>query len=589
MLQLPSPQPPALACSGTPRPSSPAQPSDSYANWGTLVLGRGAARPEPNNYVIPEFCATANYSQVVNGAWGWSDQNCDDLYIAICKVAAAPPPAPPPPPPSPPPPLPPLDNMYVSPLTRTTYIIPGSRQTFYAADKECKALGGLLVVYATLGEQQEVENAFMKRGWFADPSTRFYWMGLAVAPYSSWPKFVWLSSESPDDTRYSHWGVFMPGQHKEPNNIFREEYCAGANRSEVYGGAFGWSDENCARPSIFICEVEQKSPPPPSPFPPEADSFYLNPSKASFTANNSYLYYNQPLPYFKAMQFCADSGGYLAVYNSVLEQKEVEKYFVGQGTLNTSLATRNYWLGYRVISNWPRFEPVAPSATGYTHWGTYQPGFRKEPNQVSGPELCACANSTEIYGGAWGWADAPCALQLPFMCMLNRPPSPPPPSAPLPPLAPEAPPPDQPDFPAGPELTSPPPPPPPPPPSPPSPRPPPPPGRPPRSPRPPSPSPEPPSPPPPSPRPPPPPRPPSPPPPSPVPPPPSPVRLKPFPPPGGKRGAAEVKQRPPPPAKAGARKPAAAPGGSSKQQTRQPPPAKASTKAGSSKVAAGLG
>ena len=238
----------------------------------------------------------------------------------------------------------------------------------------------MLVVYATLGEQQEVENAFMKRGWFADPSTRFYWMGLAVAPYSSWPKFVWVSSESPDDTRYSHWGVFMPGQHQEPNNIFREEYCAGANRSEAYGGVFGWSDENCARPSIFMCEIEQKSPPPPSPFP----------------------------------------------------QKEVEKYFVGQGTLNTSLATRNYWLGYQVISNWPRFEPVAPSATGYTHWGTYQPGFRKEPNQVSAPELCACANSTEVYGGAWGWADAPCALQLPFICMLNRPPllllPPPPPS-----------------------------------------------------------------------------------------------------------------------------------------------------------------
>jgi hypothetical protein len=118
---------------------------------------------------------------------------------------------------------------------------------------------------------------------------------------------------------------------------------------------FGWSDENCARPSIFMCEIEQKSPPPPSPFP----------------------------------------------------QKEGEKYFVGQGTLNTSLATRNYWLGYQVISNWPRFEPVAPSATGYTHWGTYQPGFRKEPNQVSAPELCACEScpvAQPAQSARWGAA-----------------------------------------------------------------------------------------------------------------------------------------------------------------------------------------
>ena len=320
-------------------------------------------------------------------------------------------------------------------------------------------MGGLLAVYNSMAKQQEVENAFVKKGWFGDKMSEFYWMGLAIAPYSEWPKFLWLNSQEPPITRYEHWGVFMPGQHQEPNNIFREEFCAGANRSQAYGGAFGWSDANCAYPSIYICEIKQASPPPPSPMPPEALGYYSNPSKTSFTAGNTYNLINQPMPYFKALQYCFDTNGYLAVYSSVLEQKEVERYYTAQGTLNSSLISRNYWLGYRVISTWPRFEPVRASSSGYTHWGTYQPGFRKEPNQVTGPELCACANSTQVYGSAWGWADAPCALALPFMCMLNPPPSPPPPDVPLPPEQPPTPPPDAPNFPGCTEHPSPPPPP----------------------------------------------------------------------------------------------------------------------------------
>jgi hypothetical protein len=518
--------------------------------------------------VVPEFCVSANYSQSTNGMWGWSDQNCDDKYIFICKIAASPPPSPLPPPPRPPPPRPPLDNTYVSPLTGTTYVAQPIPLTFFAALDVCKAMGGLLVGYSGMAKQQEVEAAFLKKGWFGDRQSQFYWMGLAVAPYSSWPRFLWLNSQEPPTTRYEHWGVFMPGQHQEPNNIFRDELCAGANRSQVYAGAFGWSDENCASPAMYICEIKQASPPPPSPQPPEATAMYSNPSPTSGTKGNKYLLVNQPLAYFKALQYCADSNGYLAVYNSVLEQKEVEKYYTTQGVLNSSLTSRNYWLGYRVISTWPLFEPVYPSTSGYTHWGTYQPGFRKEPNQVTGPELCAAANSTQVYGSAWGWADAPCAMALPFMCMLNPSPSPPPPDVPPPPEQPPTPPPDAPDFPGGPEQPSPPPPP-----MPPSPHTPASPGQPPHSPPPPRPSPEPPSPPPPSPRPPPPPKPPSPRPPTPGPPPPSPVRLNPFPPP--KKNAAEVKAQvkaPPPKAEVKAQVKAPPPKAVVKAQVKAPPP-----------------
>jgi hypothetical protein len=47
----------------------------------------GDERQEPNNAFPPEFCAVANYTQKFEDAWGWSDQNCEDVFIAICKIA----------------------------------------------------------------------------------------------------------------------------------------------------------------------------------------------------------------------------------------------------------------------------------------------------------------------------------------------------------------------------------------------------------------------------------------------------------------------------------------------------------------------
>ncbi len=553
------------------KPSNSIEPSAVYSNWGIMTDSTGTAFPEPNNFHIPEFCVAANYSQLVEEAWGWADANCDSKLIFMCKVPASPPPSPPPPPPSPTPPPPPLDNTYTSPKSRNTYVIPGQQLTFYGAKEQCEILGGQLVVHGSFEEQQEVEAAFMAKGWFATPKSngQFYWMGLAVAPYSTWPDFVWLSSQSLKDTRYSHWGVYNPGAHLEPNNIIREELCAGANRTQAYGGAFGWSDENCARLALFICELQASQPPPPSPAPPEELSYYFNPKKTSFTMNSTYMLYNQPMPYFKAMQFCIDRGGYLTVYNSLMEQREVERFFISIGLLGSAKYSEHYWLGYRVVNTWPNFLPVNP-ASSYSHWGTYQPGFKAEPNQMTGPELCACANSTESYSGAWGWADAACANHFPFICTLAKKWLPPAVPA-LPPHSPIQPP-DAPSFPAGPEQPSPPPPPAPPSPPPPSPPPPPPP-----PPRQPPPSPEPPSPPPPSPRRPPPPQPPRPSPQPPAPPPPAPVRLHPFPPPlqGAKVAAAgRIKAPPmqPPPAKAKLK--------AGKPPPMQPPPAKAKVKAG---------
>jgi hypothetical protein len=75
-----------------------------------------------------------------------------------------------------------------------------------------------------------------------------------------------------------------------------------------------------------------------------------------------------------------------------------------------------YWLGLRVLTVWPRFAPLVPQASAYTHWGIALPGGKMEPNNLRGLEHCAGANSSEAYNGAWGWSDEQCSLRAPFMC-----------------------------------------------------------------------------------------------------------------------------------------------------------------------------
>jgi hypothetical protein len=57
-----------------------------YSSWGTMTLSDGTTSAEPNNLVPPEFCVVANFSQAYNSVWGWSDQNCDDKHMFVCKI-----------------------------------------------------------------------------------------------------------------------------------------------------------------------------------------------------------------------------------------------------------------------------------------------------------------------------------------------------------------------------------------------------------------------------------------------------------------------------------------------------------------------
>ncbi len=538
---------------GQPDPSTPSNPSFfNYARWGRMYLADGRIRDEPNNLYPPEFCATANFTQFQDGVWGWSDQNCDDQFAFICKIGPPPPPSPFPPPPVPPPPAPPVDPVYASTAQRSTFYFNSSRMQFQPAMRVCESLGprGTLVVYSSLAKQQEVERVFIQRGVLrpnASPgqNTPFYWIGLRVGPFDKWPTFSWLSTGvSLNKTGYDHWGMFKPGTHVEPNNVFVPENCAGANVTEAYDGAWGWADNNCNFVAPFICEVPFAEPPPPSPSPPANVITYqdLNGTDGP-TGGAKYSLVTTTADFSGAQSGCISMGASLVEWGSLSEQIEVEQFFISAGAME---GYNYYWMGAYVanqlLSDWPNFSWASgKSMSGYKHWGgrrrwrvracqlqrmlrcwplpraatalpsptqlitpaarpatagIYRPGNVMEPNRLRGPELCAVANASQSYQLAWGWSDELCAMQAAYICKLplSSPPPPPPPPSPAP-ASPRPPPPSpRPPLPPGPRPPLPPPPPSP---SPPSPRPPPPP---PPSPRPPSP--EPPSPPPPRPRPP---------------------------------------------------------------------------------------
>ena len=58
--------------------------SGGYLNWGTLMPGNIS---EPNNRVPPENCGVANFTERYNGAFGWSDTQCNITAPFMCRMA----------------------------------------------------------------------------------------------------------------------------------------------------------------------------------------------------------------------------------------------------------------------------------------------------------------------------------------------------------------------------------------------------------------------------------------------------------------------------------------------------------------------
>lgn len=115
----------------------------------------------------------------------------------------------------------------------------------------------------------------------------------------------------------------------------------------------------------------------------------------------------------QAQRGCNDLGGHLVSWKGLIEQVEVEQYYVNYGVL-LPYFHKGYWTGLTADS-WPNFMWVDKTAgeVDYTHWGT------NEPKSMS--NLCGIGNHTAEYEGAWGWADASCTARYPYICKMMGP------------------------------------------------------------------------------------------------------------------------------------------------------------------------
>jgi hypothetical protein len=201
--------------------------------------------------------------------------------------------------------------------SNATFVLNLTAVTAQAATTACADMGGYLVAYGSLTEQIEVEQYFWGLGILlqryvqaaggtktrsrhqaelALGARRFYWMGLKT---DSWPEFIYANPELLDNGMlhalppqspqlfcsacqtkasrqharaheahlgaaagglpYEHWGrIYLPDGGPEPNNRAGNEFCAGANYTERYDGAWAWSDEHCLIKAPFICRLKRE-------------------------------------------------------------------------------------------------------------------------------------------------------------------------------------------------------------------------------------------------------------------------------------------------------------------------------------------
>ncbi len=287
----------------------------------------------------------------------------------------------------------------------------------------------------------------------------FYWMGLVA---DQWPKFYWKDLtpvEGGDILDVGHWGYFMPQNIREPNNIYGQEDCVGANLTQAWDGAWGWSDTQCSGKWPALCRIV-----------PNRQWYYKSP-----TTNLTYIFNNSFVNQQDGELGCQDSGGHLVSFHAIEEQQEVraarlvlhtwhficnamhilsvlmqqqgtgcskpnpacttsgcmlilllhasqvEDYYIGKGILMPGFH-KSYWVGLRA-SAWPDFawiDRTANTVIDYAHWGLLPDGSQ-EPNNSPAPQLCGLSNYSQAYGGAWGWSDANCADSFPFICRMLRP------------------------------------------------------------------------------------------------------------------------------------------------------------------------
>lgn len=141
---------------------------------------------------------------------------------------------------------------------------------------------------------------------------------------------------------------------------------------------------------------------------------------------SSYTLNTNKSDFASAEQNCNRIGGHLAAWNSELEQREVENFFLTQGCLIPPFHNA-YWFGLTTNDEpkntngwyWLDHSP-APTPQTYVKWGTRKPQNVPEPANLMGAETCGACNVTEAFAGTWGWASAQCQQPLAYICEKNR-------------------------------------------------------------------------------------------------------------------------------------------------------------------------
>ena len=109
----------------------------------------------------------------------------------------------------------------------------------------------------------QVEAYFVQKGLLLPLFHKTYWIGYS-SDNAKWPLFkpadaTVLPLTSP--RAYNHFGLMrftntsIPAL-AEPNNLSGAEYCAVANFSQTYVGAWGWSDIGCGGQHTVMCMVQ---------------------------------------------------------------------------------------------------------------------------------------------------------------------------------------------------------------------------------------------------------------------------------------------------------------------------------------------
>jgi hypothetical protein len=251
-----------------------------------------------------------------------------------------------------------------------------------------------------------------------------YWVGMNSTA-RTWPVYQWLDKyqyDSRSADAYLHWGTDANAG-AQPDSA--KSLCVAANawlnytstsslpgRSGSYR-SWGWDDQNCNAQMASICK-------------------YL-PQKAEYTfmtSGNTYVLNTTMVDAQTASDRCGQLGGHLASWTSLAEQNSVEQNFLSNNKLALPYHSK-YWLGIKLTPGglWPNFtfnDPVntdKPVAAGKP-WGAYKSSTvnNTEPNNTPAPQYCAVGNYTERMGSpsVFGWADAFCGDQFPFICRIRR-------------------------------------------------------------------------------------------------------------------------------------------------------------------------